>query len=107
MIESFRMAGLARYAVALAIVVSVSACRLGYRRALSSNIHPFNFDVTAGKDDFHIEGYLALTSEAGPRPALLVLDPGQRNAHNCIRSRSRLTEMGIQVACISIPGYGA
>ena len=73
----------------------------------SSKIEPFNFQVAAGKDIFQIEGYLALSGEPGKSPALLVLNPTGGNAARCARSNHYLTELGIHVACISIPGYGS
>lgn len=73
-----------------------------------ARVEPFNFDVAAGQDHFHIEGFLARNLDAsGPHPALLVLNPNGGNARRCIRFAGYLTELSIHVACISLPGYGA
>jgi dipeptidyl aminopeptidase/acylaminoacyl peptidase len=68
---------------------------------------PFNFQINVGKDQYQIEGYLALAHEPGRSPALLVINPNAGNAERCIVSSRYLTDLGIHVACVSIPGYGA
>ncbi|MGH7932280.1 MAG: alpha/beta hydrolase family protein [Candidatus Binataceae bacterium] len=67
---------------------------------------PFNFRITVEKSDYQIEGFLALASEPGRLPALLILNGDKGNAHQCIDRNRKFTTMGLQVACISLPGYG-
>lgn len=100
---------LIRIAAWLPLVALLAACQTGHATLTVGDTaaEPFNFDVAAGQDQFHIEGYLARTIEPGPRPALLVLNPKSGNARRCIQSSAHLTALGIHVACISIPGYGA
>jgi dienelactone hydrolase len=97
----------AAWAVALAGLFALDSCRLlglgGVRR---SNVEPFNFQVQVGKDAYQIEAYLARTTAPGRRPALLVLNAGEGNAQRCVEASGDLTSLGIQVACMSIPGYG-
>jgi dienelactone hydrolase len=100
---------LIRIAAWLPLVALLAACQTGHATLTVGDtaVEPFNFEVAAGQDQFHIEGYLARSLEPGPRPALLVLNPKTGNARRCIQSSAHLTALGIQVACISIPGYGA
>jgi dipeptidyl aminopeptidase/acylaminoacyl peptidase len=71
------------------------------------NVETFSYQITVGSNDYHIEGYLALAHEPGRWPALLVLNGGEGDdARRCIRQSGQFTAMNIQVACISIPGYG-
>src|SRR5271157_1024471 len=95
-------------ALALAIVGTLGACRAAgvVRTPKRTNVEPFTFQVTVGKSQYQIEAYLARSSEPGPRPALLVLNAGDGNARKCIEASSRLTALGMHVACVSIPGYG-
>jgi dipeptidyl aminopeptidase/acylaminoacyl peptidase len=88
--------------------LAFGACRLSRAGVVNQipRTEPFNFQVAAGKDQFQIEGYLALSSDNGRDPALLILNPGGGDATRCIKSNWHLTELGIHVACISIPGYG-
>jgi dipeptidyl aminopeptidase/acylaminoacyl peptidase len=94
-------------AVALA-ALGASGCRLG-RGAFQHtppNVEPFNFKVSMGRNQYQIAGYLARTAEPGRRPALLVLNGGEDSARQCATSNEDLVAMGLQVACINIPGYG-
>jgi dienelactone hydrolase len=95
----------------LTVVVSITlgACRQNRMMMLPGQVRtePFNFQVSGSKDQFQIEGYLAISNESGRSPALLVLNPTIGNAAKCIRSSGHLTDLGMHVACISIPGYGA
>jgi dipeptidyl aminopeptidase/acylaminoacyl peptidase len=68
---------------------------------------PFGFQLTSGSDQYQIEGFLARSQTPGRLPALLVLNGNRGNARQCINQVARFTSMGIRVACISIPGYGA
>jgi dipeptidyl aminopeptidase/acylaminoacyl peptidase len=75
----------------------------------TANVEPFNFQVAVGPNNYQIEGYLALERTAGSQqqlPALLVLDGPDGGAKRCIEANSHLTGLGMQIACISIPGYG-
>ena len=66
----------------------------------------FNFQITAGADQYQIEGFIALAKAAGPLPAVLVLNDDSGNARDCIGNTGHFVSMGLQVACISLPGYG-
>jgi dipeptidyl aminopeptidase/acylaminoacyl peptidase len=67
---------------------------------------PFAFQITSGSDQYQIEGFIARPDRPGRLPALLVLNGDQGNARQCIENTRRFTAIGVQVACISIPGYG-
>jgi dipeptidyl aminopeptidase/acylaminoacyl peptidase len=88
--------------------LAFGACRLSRAGVVNQipRTEQFSFQVAAGKDQFQIEGYLALSSDSGRDPVLLILNPGGGDATRCIKSNWHLTELGIHVACISIPGYG-
>ena len=89
-------------------LMSVAACRIPGKSLASrySNVEPFNFDIALGPKQYHIEGYLTRTLEQGRRPGLLVLNGEARTVDQCVQMSQRVAEMGIQVACVSIPGYG-
>jgi len=70
------------------------------------NVQPFNFQITSGSDRYQIEGMIAQAPGTGPRPALLVLNGDKGNARDCIIQRGAFVAMGLDVACISLPGYG-
>ena len=67
---------------------------------------PFNFQISSGADQYQIEGFIALAKGAGPLPAVLVLNGDRGNARECIDNTGHFVSMGMQVACISLPGYG-
>jgi dienelactone hydrolase len=69
-------------------------------------VEPFNFQISSGADQYQIEGFIALAKPSGRLPAVLVLNGDKGNARNCIDNTGHFTELGLQVACISIPGYG-
>lgn len=70
-------------------------------------IQPFNFDIALGPNHYQIEGYVVKSPEAGRLPAVLVLNGGEGDAHQCVAKNGDLAAiLGIQVACVSIPGYG-
>ena len=70
-------------------------------------VQPFNFEIALGPNHYQIEGYLVKSPEAGRLPAVLVLNGGEGDAHQCVVKNGDLaTILGIQVACVSIPGYG-
>lgn len=100
-----RQCAMALVAVA---ALALGGCRLA-RRALEpvpSNAGPFNFKISLGRSQYQIAGYLARTAKAGRRPGLLVLNGGEGDARHCIAANEDLVAMGLQVACINIPGYG-
>jgi len=70
------------------------------------DVAPFNFQIASGADQYQIEGFIARAKEPGRLPALLVLNGDKGNARTCIDNTEHFTAMGIQVACISMPGYG-
>ncbi|HEV2169458.1 MAG TPA: prolyl oligopeptidase family serine peptidase [Candidatus Binatus sp.] len=94
--------------VAILCAFSIVACRIPGKSIASSykNVDQFNFDVTAGPKNFHIEGYLTHAVEQGKRPGLLVLNGGESSVDRCVQMSQKIAAMGIQVACVSIPGYG-
>jgi predicted esterase len=67
---------------------------------------PFNFQISSGADQYQIEGFIALAKVNGPLPAVLVLNGDKGNARECIDNTAHFVSMGMQVACISLPGYG-
>ncbi len=67
---------------------------------------PFNFQLESGKGVFQIEGYIALVPQAGKEPAVLIVNPAAGNARRCIDSSRWLGALGVQIACISMPGSG-
>jgi alpha-beta hydrolase superfamily lysophospholipase len=73
---------------------------------LKLDLSPFNFQISSGADQYQIEGFIARTKQPGRLPAVLVLNGDKGNARRCIENTGHFTEMGIQVACISLPGYG-
>jgi dienelactone hydrolase len=97
-------------AACLLALIALAGCRAADAKLVlgDARVEPFNFDVSAGQSQFHIEGLLARNTEfTGRLPALVVLNPSGGNARRCIQAAGHLTELGIHVACISIPGYGA
>lgn len=90
----------------LLLVLSIASCRsaspgAGYRR-----LQHFDYQVPLGAQRFQIEGYLARSTAEGRLPALLILNGGKRNARQCLADAAGLNALAIQVACVSIPGYG-
>jgi dipeptidyl aminopeptidase/acylaminoacyl peptidase len=75
--------------------------------AKTATIEPFTFDIALGPNRFQIEGYVVKSPEPGRLPAVLVLNGDEGDAHQCVSKDGDLaTILGIQVACVSIPGYG-
>jgi predicted esterase len=93
---------------AMACVVLLSACHSGQARSARSrlDIKPFGCQIEVEKNQYQIEGYLALANASGRLPALLILNGDRGNAHQCIERSGIFTTMEMQVACISLPGYG-
>ncbi len=93
---------------ALMFASAITACRIPGKSPASrySNVDAFNFDIALGPRQYHIEGFLTRTREPGRRPGLLVLNGEARTVDQCVQMSQRVSAMGIQVACVSIPGYG-
>jgi dipeptidyl aminopeptidase/acylaminoacyl peptidase len=91
----------------IAIAVIVPACRVVPSSFLKKHpaTAPFNFAIALGPNQYQIAGYLTRSPEPGRRPAMLVLN-GEETAERCVDSNAYIVAMGIQVACVSIPGYG-
>jgi pimeloyl-ACP methyl ester carboxylesterase len=70
------------------------------------NVQPFNFQISSGSDEYQIEGAIAGPPGKSRRPALLVLNGDKGNARDCVARNGGLVAMGLDVACISLPGYG-
>jgi dipeptidyl aminopeptidase/acylaminoacyl peptidase len=94
--------------VAIALATSMLACRIPGKSIESNykNVDQFNFDVAMGPKNYHIEGYLTRSAENGRLPGLLVLNGGEGNVDRCVKMSQDIAAMGIQVACVNIPGYG-
>jgi len=100
---------LARLAVvAMVLAASLIACHIPGKSIESNykNVDQFNFDVAMGLKNYHIEGYLTRSAESGRHPGLLVLNGGEGNVDRCVQMSQGIAAMGIQVACVNIPGYG-
>jgi dipeptidyl aminopeptidase/acylaminoacyl peptidase len=101
-----------RYAIGSLIIavlaIAISACRIPGKSIDSNykNVSQFNFDVAVGAQQYHIEGYLTHTGELGKRPAMLVLNGEPGSVDRCVAMSQSVAAMGIQVACVNIPGYG-
>ena len=93
---------------ALTLGVTLTACRIPGKSpaARYRNVDTFNFDIALGPRQYHIEGFLTRTHEPGRRPGLLVLNGEARTVDQCVQMSERVSAMGIQVACVNIPGYG-
>ncbi len=92
---------------AIAIIFTLSACRFGRDSVLRDrNVEPFNYDIALGAHQFHIEGYLTRSPDAGRLPTLLVLNGSGERMDQCVGMSERVSTMGIHVACVNIPGYG-
>lgn len=70
------------------------------------NVQPFNFQISSGSDQYQIEGAIARLPGTDRRPALLVLNGDTGNARDCVIHNGAFVIMGLDVACISLPGYG-
>jgi len=92
----------------MVFATALAACHIPGKSIASNynNVDQFNFDVAQGPKNYHIEGYLTRSAELGKRPGLLVLNGGEGNEDQCVKMSQGIAAMGIQVACVSIPGYG-
>ena len=88
------------------LAVLLAGCHSGARSIRKDpRVEPFDFQVSAGQDQYHIEGYLARAPQPGRQPALLVINPSG-DAVKCIKSSLKLTMLDLNIACISLPGTG-
>jgi alpha-beta hydrolase superfamily lysophospholipase len=92
----------------VALTASLSACHFGRDQILSryKNVQPFNYDIALGPKQFHIEGYLTRSTDPGRLPSLLVLNGSAEKIEQCVSMSERVSSMGMQVACVDIPGFG-
>lgn len=99
---------LALLGLALCCLLPAAGCHSTTSKTIrrNPNIIPFDFKVASGHDEFQIEGYLARSDLPGPRPVLLVLNPAAGDAGHCITADYHFTQLGISLACISLPGSG-
>src|SRR5690242_8607414 len=96
-------------ALAIALTLTSLGCRRASRARPASppDVQPFNFEVVLGPNHYQIEGYVVRSREPGRLPAVLVLNGGEGDARRCVTQNADLAAiLGIQVACVSIPGYG-
>jgi dipeptidyl aminopeptidase/acylaminoacyl peptidase len=106
--RSVRRARQAAIAALAVLAAAAGGCRFTRNSVLARypNVEPFNFDIALGPNQYHIEGYLTPSTDFGRAPGLLVLNGGEGDAERCVGMSQGLAAMGIDVACISIPGYG-
>jgi predicted esterase len=95
-------------AIAAALTATLSACRFTRDSILTryKNVQSFNYDLQTGQKQFHIEGYLTRSTEPGRLPSLLVLNGSDEKMDQCVSMSERVSSMGMQVACVNIPGFG-
>ncbi|MBV8772542.1 MAG: prolyl oligopeptidase family serine peptidase [Deltaproteobacteria bacterium] len=100
--------GFAIVELILILTIAVTACRhpTPSQPQPQVSIEPLSFQVSAGEDHYQIEGYFAHTAAPGRMPALLVLNGDGGDAHRCVANIEKFAELGIRLACISLPGYG-
>src|SRR5271163_3784875 len=95
----------------IGLAVMIAGCDRRASKAVAalaspSAVRPFAFQIVSGSNQYHIEGFIARPDNPGRLPALLVLNGEKGDARQCIGSTRHFTAIGIQVACISIPGFG-
>jgi len=92
--------------LAVCLALLLAGCRSSARSIRKNpRIEPFDYQISAGQDQFHIEGFLARAPQSGRVPALLVINPSG-DAVKCIQSSLSLTQLDLLIACISLPGTG-
>jgi predicted esterase len=69
-------------------------------------IQPFRYQISSGGNQYQIDGFTARPEIMRPLPALLILNGDKGDARHCIAQTQRFTLLAIEVACVSIPGYG-
>jgi dipeptidyl aminopeptidase/acylaminoacyl peptidase len=96
------------FAALAMLAAAAGGCRFTRNTVLARypNAAPFNFDIELSPNQYHIDGYLTPSAQFGRAPALLVLNGGESNVERCVAMSQGIAAMGIDVACISIPGYG-
>jgi len=106
--QTFRIRTVARAIALIALAGAAIACHRPRPAAQSPRLklEPFNFQISSGSDQYQIEGFFARAAVAGRLPALLVLNGDRGNARECMAKTGGFTSMGLDVACISLPGYG-
>ncbi len=104
--RSFHRHWLATSLVALILVAGCSRPAVKVATPPASPVHAFTFQIKSGSNQYQIDGFTARPDRPGPLPALLVLNGDTGDARQCIDKTQRFTALGIEVACISIPGYG-
>jgi pimeloyl-ACP methyl ester carboxylesterase len=88
------------------LTVLLAGCHSSARiTSQNHRIEPFDYQISVGQDQFHIEGYLARAPQPGREPALLVINPSG-DAVKCIKASLGLTMLDLHIACISLPGTG-
>ena len=106
--NTFTVRRFANYRLRRFLAVAAIACHIPGKSLASNynNVAQFNFDVAVDRINYHIEGYLTRGAEQGRRPALLVLNGEPGSVNRCVQMSQGIAAMGIQVACVNIPGYG-
>src|SRR5215470_1490466 len=76
--------------VTFVLGVALSACHASPAGFLQKhqNVESFNFQIALGPNQYQIAGYLALSSDAGRLPALLVLSGDGDSAERCVDANS-------------------
>lgn len=99
---------IASFELILILAIAVTACRhpTPAQPQPQVSIESLSFQVSSGEDHYQIEGYFAHATAPGRMPALLVLNGDGGDAHQCIANIAKFVELGIRLACISLPGYG-
>jgi pimeloyl-ACP methyl ester carboxylesterase len=91
---------------AVVLVVLLAGCHSSTRSIRKNpRVEHFDYQISVDNDQFHIDGYLIRALQTGRLPALLVINPSG-DALRCIQSSLQLTQLAMQVACISLPGTG-
>lgn len=95
--------------VLLAVTPMLASCGRHQASAAISPvpvIQPFTYQVSSAGNQYQIEGFTARPDNPGRLPALLILNGDKGDARHCIAQAQRFTLLALEVACVSIPGYG-
>jgi pimeloyl-ACP methyl ester carboxylesterase len=91
---------------AVLLAILLAGCHSNARSIRKNpRVEQFDYQISVGQDQYHIEGYLARAPQPGREPALLVINPSG-DAVKCIKSSLQLTLLELNIACISLPGTG-
>ncbi len=91
---------------AVLLAILLAGCHSSARSIRKNpRVEQFDYQISVGQDQYHIEGYLARAPQPGREPALLVINPSG-DAVKCIKSSLQLTLLELNIACISLPGTG-